>query len=151
MSEPIVEPTLYEPRDEQVVVAAAPELRLDPRFTQHMLGWFRGLASLPLAQAIRDPRRGAIVSSDLIVGFTHEGRLASRGERAAAPFVFTGTQILAPRLFSGERSGAFSLKRLYDHAESAGRLFGLVHDGAWLHVGTPAALADAERALRSES
>ena len=81
----------------------------------------------------------------------HEGRLASRGERAAAPFVFTGTQILAPRLFSGERSGAFSLKRLYDHAESAGRLFGLVHDGAWLHVGTPAALADAEQALRSES
>lgn len=85
MSEPIVEPTLFEPRDEQVVVAAAPELRLDPRFTQHMLGWFRGLASLPLAQAIRDPRRGAIVSSDLIVGFTHEGRLASSRVGAVAP------------------------------------------------------------------
>ena len=80
-----------------------------------------------------------------------EGRLTSRGERAAAPFVFTGTQILAPRLFSGERSGAFSLKRLYDRAESAGRLFGLVHDGAWLHVGTPAALTEAEQALRNES
>lgn len=78
-----------------------------------------------------------------------EGRLTSRGDRPSAPFVFTGTQILTPRLFSGERGGAFSLKRLYDRAEAAGRLFGLVHDGAWLHVGTPSALADAERTLHS--
>lgn len=76
-----------------------------------------------------------------------DGRLVSKGQRASAPFVFTGTQILSPRLFAGAPSGAFSLKRLYDRAEAAGRLFGIVHDGAWLHVGTPSALADAERTL----
>jgi nicotinamidase-related amidase len=81
--EPTLTDTLmYEPRDEQVVVAAAPELRIDPRFTQHMLGWFRNLEPLPLAEAIPDPARGAIVSTDLIVGFAYEGPLA--GPRVAA-------------------------------------------------------------------
>ncbi|MCW5848928.1 MAG: cysteine hydrolase [Anaerolineae bacterium] len=76
---------LYEPRDEQVVVAAAPELRIDPRFTQHMLGWFRHLDPLPLGQAVPDPPRAAVLSTDLIVGFTYEGRLASPRVAALAP------------------------------------------------------------------
>lgn len=81
--EPTVADTvMYEPRDEQIVVAAAPELRIDPRFTQHMLGWFRNLEPLSLPQAIPDPTRGAVVSTDLIVGFAYEGRLA--GPRVAA-------------------------------------------------------------------
>jgi len=44
---------------------------------------------------------------------------------------------LHPRLFDGAPGGAFSLNRLYDRAEAAGRLWGIVHDGAWYHVGTP--------------
>lgn len=76
---------MYEPRDEQVVVAAAPELRIDPRFTQHMLGWFRHLDPLPLGQAAPDPQRAAILSTDLIVGFAYEGRLASPRVAALAP------------------------------------------------------------------
>ncbi|MCP4330417.1 MAG: nucleotidyltransferase family protein [Alphaproteobacteria bacterium] len=74
------------------------------------------------------------------------GRLASRNG-AAAPFVFAGVQILHPRLFAGVAVAPFSLKRLYDRAEDAGRLHGLVHDGAWFHVGTPAALTLAETRL----
>ena len=71
------------------------------------------------------------------------GRLVRRsGTRA--PFVFTGVQLLHPRLFRDAPGGAFSLNLLYDRAEAAGRLFGVVHDGAWYHVGTPAALAEAE-------
>lgn len=76
-----------------------------------------------------------------------DGRLDSRGDAASAPYVFTGAQILVPRLLDGAPEGAFSLKRLYDRAEAERRLFGLVHDGAWLHVGTPEALALAERAI----
>ena len=41
--------------------------------------------------------------------------------------------------------GPFSLLKLWNRAEAEGRLFGLVHDGDWFHVGTPQALADAER------
>ena len=75
-----------------------------------------------------------------------DGRLASRRGRTAA-HVFAGVQILAPGLFAGDRAEPFSLKRAYDRAEAAGRLAGLVHDGAWYHVGTPQALAETERLL----
>ena len=33
---------------------------------------------------------------------------------------------------------------LYDRALEAGRLSGIAHDGDWYHVGTPAAIAEAE-------
>lgn len=75
------------------------------------------------------------------------GRLARRPESVVAPFVFTGVQLLHPRLFEGAPEGPFSLNRLYDAAAENGRLFGLRHDGAWMDVGTPAGLQEAERAL----
>lgn len=81
---------------------------------------------------------------DLLAG----GKLRRRtGD--AAPFVFTGVQILHPRLFAGAPRGAFSLNKLYDAAAAAGRLRGLAHDGDWYHIGTPDGLARAEQHLRS--
>ena len=65
------------------------------------------------------------------------GRAARRQSHAVAPYLFAGIQILHPRLFKGAPDGAFSLNILYDRAEAAGRLWGIVHDGAWYHVGTP--------------
>lgn len=76
-----------------------------------------------------------------------DGRLARRGEGKVAPFVFTGVQILHPRLFEGAPAGPFSLNRLYDKALAKRRLFGMRHDGEWYHVGTPEALAEAEAIL----
>jgi len=72
-----------------------------------------------------------------------------RRDGAAAPYVFTGVQILHPRRLEGAPADAFSLNLLYDAAIARGRLFGLAHDGAWLHIGTPAGLARAEAALAS--
>jgi len=66
-----------------------------------------------------------------------EGVAARRTERAVAPFLFAGVQILHPRLFEGTPEGPFSLNLLYDRAQETGRLRGLVHDGEWYHVGTP--------------
>ena len=66
-----------------------------------------------------------------------EGRLERRGEAQIAPFVFTGSQILSPALFDGLEPGVFSLNRVYDRALERERLFGIRHDGAWHHVGTP--------------
>ncbi len=68
------------------------------------------------------------------------GRARRRTELEIAPYVFAGVQILSPRLFEAAPAGAFSLNRLYDAAEAEERLAGLVHDGEWYHVGTPAAL-----------
>ncbi len=76
------------------------------------------------------------------------GHLRRRRDGPAAPFVFTGVQILHRRLFAGAPAGPFSLTGLYDRAEAAGRLFGLIHDGDWHHIGTPAGLVTAEAHLR---
>jgi MurNAc alpha-1-phosphate uridylyltransferase len=76
-----------------------------------------------------------------------DGLLRRRIEERVAPFVFTGVQILSPRLFDGAPEGAFSLRDLYDRAQEAGRLHGLRNDGLWFHVGTPGAVALAEAAL----
>ncbi|MFO0986176.1 MAG: nucleotidyltransferase family protein [Alphaproteobacteria bacterium] len=78
------------------------------------------------------------------------GRLRRRAERGIAPFLFTGVQLLHPRLFADEAPGKWSLNRVYDKALAAGRLYGLRHDGAWYHVGDPAGLAAVEARLRSE-
>jgi N-acetyl-alpha-D-muramate 1-phosphate uridylyltransferase len=72
------------------------------------------------------------------------GRPRRRGEREVAPYIFAGIQILHRRLFAGIDDTVFSLKRLYDRAEDAGRLGAIVHDGEWFHVGTPEGL-DATR------
>lgn len=76
-----------------------------------------------------------------------QGALRRRKPGEPAPFVFCGVQILHPRLFAGAKPGRFSLNLLYDRAEAAGRLYAVVHDGAWYHIGTPAALAQAGREL----
>jgi MurNAc alpha-1-phosphate uridylyltransferase len=75
------------------------------------------------------------------------GRLRRRRRNEVAPFIFAGVQILHPRVFAGTQDSRFSLNVIYDRAESAGRLFGLRHDGLWFHVGTPEALAETEGLL----
>ena len=70
-----------------------------------------------------------------------------RGEREIAPYIFAGIQILHRRLFAGIDDAVFSLKRLYDRAEDAGRLGAILHDGEWFHVGTPAGLGATQARL----
>jgi MurNAc alpha-1-phosphate uridylyltransferase len=76
-----------------------------------------------------------------------DGRLRKRAEREVAPFVYAGAAILSPALFKGAPARAFSLTELFERAEEAGRLHGLRLEGTWMHVGTPAAVAEAERAI----
>ncbi|MFQ5347751.1 MAG: nucleotidyltransferase family protein, partial [Rhodothalassiaceae bacterium] len=68
------------------------------------------------------------------------GRLERRAERRLAPFVFAGIQILKPERVSAVDGTVFPLARAWEPALAAGRLHGLVHDGTWAHVGTPAAV-----------
>ncbi|MCW5698689.1 MAG: nucleotidyltransferase family protein [Rhodospirillales bacterium] len=68
------------------------------------------------------------------------GRIVRRRERHLAPYLFSGIQILHPRLFNNAPSGSFSLNVLYDRAIECERLYGYLHDGEWFHVGRPSDL-----------
>jgi MurNAc alpha-1-phosphate uridylyltransferase len=77
-----------------------------------------------------------------------EGRLSRRGESDVAPFVYAGVGIIKPQLFAGVKEDVFRLAPFFFSAAECGRLFGQRLDGQWLHVGTPAAIEEAERAIR---
>jgi N-acetyl-alpha-D-muramate 1-phosphate uridylyltransferase len=64
--------------------------------------------------------------------------------------VYIGAYLVHPRLFNDAPEGAFSMHVLWRKAIAAGRMFGLAHDGHWLHVGTVDAIAEAEAFLRQE-
>jgi MurNAc alpha-1-phosphate uridylyltransferase len=76
-----------------------------------------------------------------------DGRARHRGGAPSAPYMFASVSICESRLFRASPDGPFSLLKLWTRAEAEGRLFGLVHDGDWFHIGTPRALAEAERRL----
>lgn len=76
-----------------------------------------------------------------------EGRLRRRGESEIVPFVYAGVAIVHPRLFANAPDGAFSVNLLLDEAIEAGRLHGIRMEGVWMHVGTPAALREAEACI----
>lgn len=112
-----------------------------------------------LAEAWRDEAMDAlllVVPRARAVGYDGRGdfdldprgqRLSRRAASGEAGHVFTGIQILHPRLFAGAPEGAFSLNLLYDRALAAGRLRGIEHAGEWFHVGTPEGRDEAERRL----
>jgi MurNAc alpha-1-phosphate uridylyltransferase len=76
-----------------------------------------------------------------------DGRLTARGKDEQAPYVYAGAAILSPALFMGAPAGEFALTDLFARAQQAGRLYGLRLEGLWMHVGTPEAIALAEKAI----
>ncbi len=83
-------------------------------------------------------------SGDFIL--SEDGRLRRRGPDDEA-LVYIGAYLIHPRLFIGAPPGKFSMNLLWDRALKKGRLFGISHSGRWIHVGTPAAVEKAEKAL----
>jgi N-acetyl-alpha-D-muramate 1-phosphate uridylyltransferase len=75
------------------------------------------------------------------------GRLRRRGRSRVAPYVFTGIQMVSKRLLRDAPSGPFSTNILWDRAIEEGRCFGMVHQGLWFDVGTPASITATEAAL----
>jgi MurNAc alpha-1-phosphate uridylyltransferase len=75
------------------------------------------------------------------------GVLMRRKPGEIAPHVYAGVHVLHPRLLRDPPAGAFSLNPMWDRAEATGRLFGVMHDGLWYHVGSPDDLAEAQRHL----
>ncbi|MCW6529485.1 MULTISPECIES: nucleotidyltransferase family protein [Sphingomonas] len=73
--------------------------------------------------------------------------IGRRGRGRVAPFVWTGVQIMHPRLIADWPEGPFSTNLFWDRAIAAGRAYGQVHQGLWFDVGTPAAIGRTEAIL----
>jgi len=77
-----------------------------------------------------------------------DGRITARRKPGKpAPFVYTGVQILSPRVLRDWPEGPFSTMLFWERAISEGRAYGLVHQGLWFDVGTPKAIAATETIL----
>ena len=145
------------------VAKALPHLGAAPFFVCNAdIIWTDG-AEPALARLLRayDPERmdGLLLLQPVETAFGYDGRgdfhlgadgrLTRRKQAETTPLLFAGVQILHPRLFEGNPGGKFSLNLLYDKAMASDRLFGIVHDGRWYHIGTPSALTEAEALLES--
>jgi MurNAc alpha-1-phosphate uridylyltransferase len=76
-----------------------------------------------------------------------DGRLLGRPKAGETGLAYIGAYLVHPRLFANIRLLKFSMNLLWDRAIAEGRLYGIEHEGQWLHVGTPDAIPLAERAL----
>ncbi len=80
------------------------------------------------------------------------GRLSRRGDADSAPYAFAGVQMTDTGLFLGRTPIKRSMnKDWFEDWAPKGRLFGLVLEGAWLHVGDPQARDDAEAFLQKRA
>jgi MurNAc alpha-1-phosphate uridylyltransferase len=75
------------------------------------------------------------------------GHVSRRKAGRVAPFVFTGIQLVSPAFLDGAPGGAFSTNLLWNRAIEKGRVYGVVHQGLWFDVGTPAAIPVTEAML----
>lgn len=67
------------------------------------------------------------------------------------PYVYAGVGIIKPQLFANETAEVFKLAPFFFDAAARGRLFGVISTGLWLHVGTVAAIMEAEMALATRA
>ncbi len=80
-----------------------------------------------------------------------DGKVARAKDRSEQPYAYPGVQIVHPRLFDNAPDGAFSTNIMWNRAIGAGRLYGTVLDGVWIHVGTPEARDEADAYLAALS
>lgn len=93
-------------------------------------------------------REGAIgFEGDGDVFLADDGRLTFRGETPSAPYAYMGVHITRPDYVADGPDGAFSLSGLWRRSAAAGRLYGCLLDGEWMHVGDPSARDAAEARL----
>jgi MurNAc alpha-1-phosphate uridylyltransferase len=76
-----------------------------------------------------------------------DNRISFREERETAPYVFTGVGIYARHPFENEPDEVFPTVPIFKKSMAEGRLFGLTLEGRWFHIGTPAAIGEAESAM----
>jgi len=107
--------------------------------------WNPSIMDAALLLAQRENAIGFEGGGDFFLG--DDGRLTFRGEAASAPFAYMGVHICRPDYVADGPEGPFSLSGFWRRSAAAGRLYGCVLDGDWMHVGDPEARDAAEAKL----
>jgi MurNAc alpha-1-phosphate uridylyltransferase len=145
------------------VVKALPQLGSAPFFVSNIDAvWVdRDERELDRLRAAWDPRRMdallLLAPMDRTLGFDGpgdafldpDGALRFRGEAAAAPYAYAGVQILNPAILAGRQAVRFSMTEVWRELVTRKRIHGMVMQSFWMHVGDPAALAEAEARLKA--
>jgi len=115
-----------------------------PNLDRLALAWDAGRMDILLMLTDHESATGHSGASDFFI--TADGTL-ERARGRPDGLIYAGAAIVAPALFDDAPAGAHSLNRHFDRAMAAGRLRGMVMDGRWITVGTPAAIPLAEAAV----
>lgn len=92
-----------------------------------------------------DPKKTTGYSGDGDFALANDGQITPQTIHGHA---YIGAYLVHPRLFENAPKGKFSMWRMWEKAIAKKTFYGLVHEGHWLHVGTPSAVAEAESALQ---
>jgi MurNAc alpha-1-phosphate uridylyltransferase len=156
------EPTLLETGGG--IVQALPMLGNEPFFSANADAFWCDAQGSSALQALEEQ----FVAADLDALLVLAGRSACAGYHGAGNFsvddggalrwdlaghVFTGLQVLHPRWFKGKSATPFSLRTMYQEATDPSgllrRVRGLLLNGRFMHVGSPAELSEVEAALKT--
>ncbi len=103
-----------------------------------------------------------LAKMDKVVGYDGNGDfnlgengIIKRNKDGGGDFVYSGLMIIKPEVFKNLECKPFSLfrdhifkdKKYNNDDGTMPRMYGLVHEGKWLHIGTPEAIGQAEDAL----
>ena len=76
---------------------------------------------------------------------TEDARLQRKGQESAAPYVYSGVQIVKTDALKNIQDQCFSINVLWEKMLSEKRLSGAVYDGTWVDVGYPEGIDLAEK------
>lgn len=93
------------------------------------------------------PAQKAIGFDEVNIYSLNEGHIIR--EQKSASHSFTGVSLLKKSLFKDYNVEAFSVRKIWDKVFSEKRIFGIEHNGDWLHIGTPEGVKQAEVFLQS--
>jgi len=134
--------------DEPFVCANSDNLWIDgPRDSIAMLGDLWDEARMDALLLVVPHARANCHSGPGDFHMAADGHLSRRKPGHVAPFVFTGVQIMSPRLLRDPPGEVFSTNVFWNRAIEDGRLYGASHQGLWFDVGTPQAIPVAETIL----
>ncbi|MBY0281398.1 MAG: nucleotidyltransferase family protein [Alphaproteobacteria bacterium] len=119
----------------------------DPMLLQLMNAWDPNTMDILLLVVPKEIAIGYFAKGDYFL--KPDQRLEYRGNHDSAPYIYGCVTIINPLIIQNNLPKKFSLKILFDQAESKDRLFGHVHDSAWGDIGGPKGLEDVRKEILS--